>query len=165
MRMFRLLIALALVALTTSTFAADKPLLVVTGKIAKTNSADGKSYTFDYAALSQIQPNIIETTTQWTSKARFKGPLMRDLLKFLGARPDAKTIQVSTLDNYPATIPISDFTKWRVVLAYEQDGKRLTTATKGPLWIMYPIDEDPEHLDTHLIAGRLAWAVNAIDVR
>ena len=165
MRAFRFFVTFLLIALTPAAFSAEKPLLVITGKIAKTNSPDGKSYTFDYAALSQLQPTVIETTTQWTSKAKFKGPLMRDLLKFVGAKADAKTVLVNTLDNYPVTIPVSDFNKWRVVLAYEQDGKRLTVATKGPLWIMYPIDEDPAHLDTHVIAGRLAWAVNAIDVR
>lgn len=40
-------------------------------------------------------------------------------------------------------IPIADFEKLNVILAYRRDGKAMPVRDKGPLWIMYPFDDNP----------------------
>ncbi|HSY26155.1 MAG TPA: molybdopterin-dependent oxidoreductase [Burkholderiaceae bacterium] len=157
------LLLLAIVA--TTAFANDDAILTVSGNIAKSNQPDGKSYVFSFDALRKLPNTTVQTQTTWTTVSDFSGPSIRDLLKAVGASPDAKTVDVKTFDNYPVTIPIADFLKWEVILAHSQDGKRLTLSTRGPLWIIYPVDKYKADLDNNATRSKFAWAVKGLVVR
>lgn len=144
--------------------AGDDEILKVSGNIAKSNQPDKKSYVFSFAELSKLPTTVVHTGTTWTTVSDFTGPRMTEILKAVGARPNAKVIDVKTLDNYPVTIPIADFSRWEVIMAHSQNGKRLTLDTKGPLWIVYPIDKYPSELDNNLTRTKFPWAVKEIVV-
>jgi hypothetical protein len=76
---------------------------------------------------------------------------MRDLLKKVGA--SGTEITAVALNDYKVKIPIADFDKVNVILAYRRDGKAMPVRDKGPLWIMYPFDENPS-LKTDLYFAR-----------
>ncbi|WP_035061135.1 molybdopterin-dependent oxidoreductase [Andreprevotia chitinilytica] len=161
-----LLMALFLVC-ANITRADDAQILVITGKVGNhTRVAAGvKQYVFALNDLLKLPQVSITTTTHWTAKTVFRGPLISDVLAKAGISDTATEVLVNTLDDYPVKIPVADFKKWHVILAVEADGKRLTINNKGPLWVMYPMDDHPAELKNNLTTSRLAWAVNGFVVR
>ena len=157
--------ALALLA-STPALAGDlaKPtgdvVLEVTGQIANTN-ADGKA-DFDMAMLAQLAGRKTVTSTPWYDGAKtFEGPLGSALLEALGAT--GKTLKVTALNDYVSEIPASDFTSYPVILATTVDGEPMSVRDKGPIFIIYPFDENPA-LNNETYYGRSAWQVKSIEV-
>ena len=140
-------------------------ILTVSGRIGRTNTQDGKSYAFTTAELRQLGDVTIRATNRYTRTADFTGPLLRDVLRYVRASPGATAIEVVTLDGYQQTLPISDVRRWDVVLAHTQGGKRLTVATKGPLWIMYPLDQNRAELDNNETTAKLVWSLTGITIK
>lgn len=157
-----LLCQLALIASTA--FAGNNAVLTITGNIEKSNQPDKKSYVFSLQALKQLPHTVVHTKTKWTAESDFAGPTIRDILKAVGAKADAKEVTVQTVDNYPVTIPIADFQKWDVVLAHSLNGKRLPAA-KAPLWVIYPFDAHPAELNNNDTLSKSAWAVKGLIVQ
>lgn len=139
---------------------AGKPILHVTGNIQVKNAGD--SAAFDLKLLEASGVSKLTTSTPWTEgKPKFEGILMRDLLKLVGAK--GETITAIALNDYKVTIPISDFEKYPVLLAYKMNGETLKVREKGPLWIIYPRDEFPE-LDNKPTQGKWVWQIKEIRV-
>lgn len=158
--LFSLLIALT----SLSSFAKDQAMLSITGNITKTNQPDKKSFAFSFDDLNKLPNTVVRTQTIWTPTSDFKGPLMRDILSAVGANTEAKNVEVKCHDNFVVTIPISDFKRWKVILAHSQNAQRLTMSTKGPLWIMYPIDDHKADLNNNLTRPKIAWGVKELRV-
>lgn len=144
-------------------FSEESTILSISGKIAKTNSANG-AYTFKLDELQKLPSTTVNTKTPWSGTASYKGTLVRDLLSFVGASKDAKFVLVNSLDNYRVTIPIEDFSKWRVILAYSKNGKDIPVSDKGPLWLIYPISESPD-ADSNATASKMVWALTTLKVK
>jgi hypothetical protein len=166
MKILRILLITAWITafIAPAAFAGDEAILSLSGNISKSNQPDKKTYVFSFADLSKLPSNVIHTKTPWTAESDFTGPTMLDILKAVGANPNAKEVEVKTLDNYPVTLPISDFAKWNVILAHSQNGKRLKPSTKGPLWVLYPLDQYKAELDNNVTRSKLAWAVKGFIV-
>jgi hypothetical protein len=166
MKKTALSLALVAIGMISSAHAEDANpvLLTVSGKISHTNSPDKKSLTFTYKDLATLGQKTIKATTTYTTDTEFKGTLVRDVLKKAGIDKDAKNITLVGLDGYQTRAPISDYQKWDAVVADTLNGKRLTLATKGPLWLMFPLDAHPEDLKNSVIANQLVWNLVAIKV-
>lgn len=141
--------------------AVERPLLTITGKI---TPAEGKTeFSFDRAALEALGVESIETTTPWhTGKVKFEGVSMAKLMQKVGAT--GKMAVAIALDDYVSNIPIEDFTSYHVILALKRDGKDMAISDKGPLFVIYPYDSDPE-LRSQKYYSRSAWQVKRIDIR
>ena len=162
----RNLLAMALATNSTSSFSlADPAVLKVSGKIIKHNSADGKSYTLTFSELSRLANTTITSSTQYAEKGVFQGPLLRDVLRLVGLAKDASSVDVVAIDEYQRNIPISDFTKWNVILAHTWNGRRLTVENKGPFWVMYPLDQYPKELQNSETSMKLVWSLVGLVVR
>ena len=61
-------------------------------------------------------------------------------------------------------IPIADLAKFNVLLALKRDGEYMPTRDKGPLFIVYPYDSEPE-LKSQLFYSRSAWQVAELIVK
>ncbi|MFQ5774293.1 MAG: molybdopterin-dependent oxidoreductase [Kiloniellaceae bacterium] len=139
----------------------SRPILHVTGKI--TNADGVGAAAFDIAGLRNIGVSRVRTSTPWTKgQPVFEGVLVRDVLNAVGARGD--TVVATALNDYRVEIPVSDFLKYPVILAYKMDGERLKVRDKGPLWIIYPQDEYPE-LRTKKVQSRWVWQVKELVIR
>lgn len=143
---------------------SDQKMLTVSGKIAKTNTPDGK-YVFSLAELNKLGDTTIKSTTRYTEVGDFTGPKIRDILKHVGVKPDAVSVSVVALDGYQQTIPLSDFQKWEVIAAHSLNGKRLPIEAKGPLWIMYPIEKYPGELMNNATTMKLVWSLTGLVVK
>ncbi|WP_240721720.1 molybdopterin-dependent oxidoreductase [Halomonas marinisediminis] len=165
-RFLLLLLALLLVAPAAS-LAAHLPvpqgptLLTVTGEVSHPNVGD--EVHFDRQMLRELPWHLTVTDTPWhDGKRRFEGPLGRTLLEAVGARGEA--LRVTALNGYAATLPVSDLQQHDVIFAMAIDGAPLRIRDHGPLFIIYPFDDNPELLNERVL-NHSVWQVSHIDVR
>lgn len=133
----------------------EKPILKISGKIRVTNTGD--TAVFDRAMIENLGMMVVVTSTPWYDKVvRFEGPLMSKLMGTVGAYGDS--VVATALNDYSTEIGMSDFAKFGVILALKRDGNYLTVRDKGPLFVVYPYDSNPE-LKQQKYYGRSAWQV------
>jgi hypothetical protein len=164
----RLTLALSCVILTAGIALAaalskpeGRPILEISGIIATTNAGDKAQ--FDLAMLEKMPPAKLTTSTAWTEGAPvFEGVLMRDLLAAVGAKGD--TVTAVALNDYKIDIPMADFQKYPVVLAYRMDGQVLKVREKGPLWIVYPQDDFAE-LKNKQTQAKWLWQLKELRIK
>ena len=136
-------------------------ILTVSGKIAHRNGPDAA--TFDAAMLDALPKRTTTASTPWyPQKTQFDGPLGAALLDKVGA--SGAVLKVTALNDYAVEIPVADLRKWPVILATTINGKPISVREKGPIFVIYPFDEEPS-LYNELYFGRSAWQVKSIEVR
>lgn len=165
----RLIAAAALLVaagLSCPTAAAELPeprgevVLTVTGAIDRTN-AEGAAR-FDRAMLRALPATRYRTGTIWTEGTHeFEGVLLGDLLDAVGASGD--TVRATALNEYAITIPVDGEDEDSALVAYEMNGREMSVRNKGPLWIVYPYDSDPD-FRTEMIYARSIWQLETLHV-
>lgn len=144
----------------TTADPAGKPILTVTGKI-KLPNHDGSAI-FDRTMLEGLGMTGFETSTPWyNAPVRFDGVLMSHLLDAVGAYGDRLTAYA--LNDYQTDIPVEDVRRFGAILALKRDGQYMPIRDKGPLFIVYPYDSDPE-LKNQRYYTRSAWQVNRLNI-
>lgn len=157
-RSLALALPLATVGARAALAAESKALLTISGKIA---APDG--IRLDREAIEKLGLVSLETTTPWhNGKVKFEGVPMSALLREVGA--DGTSVQALALNDYSTEIPIDDFKKYGVILALKRDGEYMPVRDKGPLFIVYPYDSDPD-LKSQKFYSRSAWQVKALVVK
>lgn len=128
-----------------------KVLLVVKGAIARTNV--GAEAHLDRERLEAIGITKIVTRTPWTDgDAEFEGVLARDLLQALGAT--GTKARAIAANDYEVTLPLADFRMYDVLLALSINGEVMTLRTKGPIWVIYPENNDLRQMER---SERMIW--------
>ena len=140
---------------------AGKPILTVTGKITA-EAADG-AVSFDREALEALGMVVIETNTPWyKGPVKFEGVPLEKLMTRVGAT--GERVVVVALNDYSSEIPIEDFAKYHAILALKRDGEYMPVRDKGPLFIVYPYDQNPE-LRSQKFYSRSVWQVARLVVK
>ncbi|MFC5586200.1 molybdopterin-dependent oxidoreductase [Nitratireductor kimnyeongensis] len=161
--------AILLFSFVTSAFAQDAALpepqgdviLTIDGNIGATNG-DGVA-DFDLAMLEALKSVKIRTSTPWFDGAvEFEGALLSELMALVKA--SGEEVVVTALNDYQAPVPIADFAAHGTILAYKRDGNYMPISDKGPLFIIYPYDSDPE-INTQKYYSRSVWQVRRFTVR
>jgi hypothetical protein len=137
--------------------------LDVQGKIGKTTDAARKTYHFSDAQLLALPVHAITTSTTWTPRSTFTGPLLADILKTAGAY--GSQVEIHTLDDYTYTIPVADCDRYGVVVAYSMNGRRLKISDFGPLFLIYPRDAFPDELKGASGDSKFVWQIKALIVK
>lgn len=133
-------------------------VLTVSGSVVNPNG-NGKAE-FDMDMLQSLPAVTVETTTPWTEgETSFEGVLVRDVLADAGA--EGSTATAVALNDYQFEVPAADFDQYSVILAYSMNGKQLRIRDKGPLWIVYPIDQHEElkNEETH---SKMVWQLREL---
>lgn len=139
----------------------EKPILTISGNIDTTNK-DGTAQ-FDRAMLEALGMETVETTTPWyKGSVRFEGVSLDRLMKRVGAK--GSRVTVIALNDYSSDIPMDDFSKYNVILALKRDGNYMPVRDKGPLFIIYPFDSNPD-LKSQAFYSRSVWQVAKIVVK
>jgi hypothetical protein len=139
----------------------NKPILEIKGQISIANTPENTAL-FDREMLEKLGVTKVQTSTPWTDgRPVFEGVLMRELLKRVGA--SGHNITAVALNDYKVTLPISDFEKYPIILAYKMDGQVLKVRDKGPLWIIYPQDEFSELRDKS-VHQKWIWQIKEFEV-
>lgn len=137
-----------------------KILLTITGKIKHTN-APGVAQ-FDREMLEELGMVTFETETYWTNGIqKFEGVPGKLLMEAVGVT-EGKLL-IHGLDKYKAKVPVEDLIKHRATVMLKNMGEYLTIAKKGPLWLIYPLDDEQKLLKKQ-INSRSVWQMRAIDV-
>jgi hypothetical protein len=140
---------------------SGKPILSVSGNIAQTNV--GAEAHFDRDMLEALGTVSFETTTPWDKeRVRFEGVPLGRLLDRLGAS-GSRLIAVA-LNDYSAELPVEDARRYDVILALRQNGEYMPVRNRGPLFIVYNFDSDPE-LKSQKFYSRSVWQVAKLEVR
>ncbi|MDR5753935.1 MULTISPECIES: molybdopterin-dependent oxidoreductase [unclassified Caballeronia] len=140
--------------------AAPPLALEVQGKISRTNDASHTVYRISEAELLKLPVHTIVTSTRWTRKSTFTGPLFSDVLKLVGAT--GRTVDFVTLDDYTVSMPANHAEAYGAILAYTMDGKRLEVRDFGPFFLVYPRDAYPSELTGAAADARFVWQVKAL---
>ena len=155
-------IAALLVCVTASLSGgpqAASPLLVVR----HLGGGAPAEVTFTEEQLRAMPQVTIRTRTEFTDGlVEFRGPLARDVLAAANLG-DAKTAHLVASNDYALDVPVSDFTNYDVILAMEANGTKLSRRDKGPIWLMYPLDDHPE-LQDPAYTIRLVWQLVTVEL-
>ena len=118
---------------------------------------------FDMEMLKRIPATEVATHTPWTDGlTRFKGVFTAELLRLVAA--NGTHGEFAALNDYAVKIPFSDFDKYGAIVAYEMNGKPMSRRDKGPLWLIYPMDEQ-DILKTPRYRDRMVWQLRTITVQ
>jgi len=139
-----------------------KPLLTVSGRIGRVNNKATDTFDFTEVQFLKLGSASITTATAWTPTSVFVGPLLLDVMQAAGVT--SGTLMLKTLDDYSAPIPWDDLVRYGVILAHSQDGHRLSNKRWGPLWTIYPRDQNLAALTGPVAESRFIWQVNRIEV-
>jgi len=165
---WRLVAVLILAAIVASPMRAEaqavptgKTILTISGKISSPNK-DG-AVQFDREMLEALGTVSFETKTPWYAEpVKFEGVPLAKLMAAVGA--NGQRITAIALNDYAVDLPMEDTQKYNVILALKRDGAYMPVSDKGPLFIVYPYDSDPE-LKSQKFYSRSAWQVALIEVK
>lgn len=155
--------------MTTATAFADEPLpapegdvvLTVTGAIGRTN-ADGEAR-FDLDMLRALPATTYETSTIWTDGTHvFEGVLLGELLAAVAGGGEA--VRATALNDYAITIPLGEGDEETALIAYHLNGEEMSVRNKGPLWVVYPYDSDPD-FRTETVYAKSIWQLHRLEIR
>lgn len=79
----------------------------------------------------------------------------------MGASGD--TIRAVALNDYAVSIPTADAVEGGPIVAYARNGEEMSIRDKGPLWIIYPFD-DNETYKTEEYYSRSIWQLDRIEL-
>jgi len=144
--------------------ALDAPdsavVLTISGKLRQPNR--GAQAQFDMPMLERLPQLSFSTRTPWYTQARkFTGPLLRDVLAAAGAQ--GTQLRVTALNDYRVDIPMDDAQRNDLLLARLLDDKPMPVRDKGPLFIIYPFDQNAA-LRNALYFSRCVWQLRSIEV-
>jgi hypothetical protein len=155
---------LALLPCLLPVAASAAPLsLDVEGLIGRTNDVDHTVYHISEAELLKLPVHTITTSTTWTPRSTFTGPLLKDVLKLVDARGDG--VELRTIDDYTYTISAKEAERYGAILAYSRNGVRLTVSNFGPLFLIYPRDAYPAELSGSVAEAKFVWQIKAMVVK
>ncbi len=161
------LLAAAFFVLQTPALAASlpkpagEPILAISGNIANTNE-DGVAL-LDREMLESIGSATIRSQTPWYEQpVEFEGVPMQALMDYVGAKGTEVTL--TALNDYQSTVPMTDFEQFGAILAMKRDGQVMPIRDKGPLWLVYPYDSNPD-LNTDKYYSRSVWQIKEMNVQ
>lgn len=133
-------------------------------------TVDGRSIGGGMVELTLEQLRAMPQTTVTTENefvdgpVAYRGPLARDVVALLEAQ-GGQTLTMTAINDFAVEVPMSDVTRYDVILALEADGKTLSRRGKGPIWLMYPISDNPELRGDPVINTRLIWQLIRIEAK
>jgi hypothetical protein len=134
-------------------------ILSVTGAITATNQGDAAA--FDMDMLKAMESATITTNTPWTEAPQvFVGVPLHSLAARLGGA--GASIRATAINDYAVDIPVADLIEGGALLAYLRNGEEMSIRDKGPLWVVYPYDQN-EAYRSESIYARSIWQLDRIE--
>jgi hypothetical protein len=153
MTFFPRLFGVAAITLVPVAALADGVLLTLTH--------EGGTSEFDIAALEALGAEEFSTTTIWTEgEQTFTGVSLLTLLAEAGISDG--TLKATAINDYAVEIPVSDAVVGGPIVAYSLNGEPMSVRDKGPLWIVFPFDSNPQY-QTEVIYSRSIWQLDRLE--
>ena len=137
---------------------ANDRILTIDGK-----TANGRTFRFTRDDLLRLSTKRVSTHTPWhDGVVDFDGVPAQDLMALVGA--NGETAKIVALDDYQVDVPLADFPQYGAIFAYAMNGRPLTVEEKGPLFLVYPYDSNPQ-LATETYYARSIWQIARISIK
>ena len=137
--------------------AAAETILLVRGTI-----KGEQERRFTREEFEAIGMATLTTRTPWNQEpVAFSGIKLSAFLRHVGATK-ARMLRVTALNDYVTTIPVEDVAH-DPILATRRNGKVMAVRDKGPIFVIYPFDQD-KSLNSELYFSRSAWQVKSIEI-
>lgn len=134
-------------------------ILTITGAIGATN-APGALH-LDQAQFAALPQHSITTSTIWTEDTpTFEGVLLKDLIA--AAQAKGGTLHLTALNDYQISMPVADAKDDGPLLAYLMNGEPMSVRDKGPVWLVFPYDQNADYR-TEQTYARSIWQLDRID--
>lgn len=118
---------------------------------------------FSLAELEALGAETLSTTTIWSDGVQeFEGVSLLTLLKHLGVTDG--TLVAKAINDYQIEVPVSDAVEDGPILAFRRNGAPMPVRDKGPLWLVYPYDQNPDYR-SEVIYSRSIWQLERIEIR
>jgi hypothetical protein len=155
------LLAMIAVVFSGATAIGSTVLLTITNPTLPAGPREIRLTEADLKALPQV---TVRTGNEFVSGVpRFVGPLARDVVGLLG-RGHATVAKLTAANDFAVEIDLAEFQQYDVILAMEQDGRPLSRRDKGPIWLIYPMD-DHVNLQDPIYNNRLIWQLVRIELK
>lgn len=152
-----------LIALAGTALLAARPLLAAGRPILSVRNAAGVNTDFDHDGLAALPQDGYAIETPWTEgRHAYAGPLLKTVLAAASAT-EGTSVTLTALNDYAIAIPMSDVTEHKLLLAMTADGVAMSVREKGPLWLLYPLGDEPG-LNVPEYHARMIWQVRSIAV-
>ena len=139
---------------------AGQTVLTVSGAVAAPDQ--GATWSFDMEDLKALPSDSFETATIWTEGVQnFEGVPLTVLLDHVGAT--GNTIRAVALNDYAVSIPVTDAVEGGPIVAYRRNGDEMSVRDKGPLWIIYPFDDNRIYKSEEYYS-RSIWQLDRIEL-
>lgn len=117
--------------------------------------------TLDRSDLSKLTVTSFDTSTIWTDGIHtFTGLSVKTLIDLIGVTNGM--LRATAINNYAIEIPVSDAVTEGPIIAYLMDGKEMSVRDKGPLWVVYPYDSNPDYR-SEVVYSRSIWQLDRIE--
>ncbi|MBT9293001.1 molybdopterin-dependent oxidoreductase [Hyphomicrobiaceae bacterium 22] len=154
---FIVLLLAAVASVGAAGAAEDRVILKIDGKIAGSGDRE-----FTRSQLESLGSGEIRTSTPWHEGVQtFEGVPLDTVMRAVGAQ--GSKVVVVALNQYRTEIPLTDFADYKVLLAMKRGGQYMEVRDKGPLFVIYPFDGNP-NLKSERYYNRSAWQVRSITV-
>ncbi len=128
----------------------------------QTNGGEPKVMNLDLETLRAIGEVTFTTHTIWTEGAQvFTGVPLAEMLRHYGITTG--TIRVYAINDYSVEFPVEEALSNDALIAYERNGAVMSLRDKGPLWLVYPFDDDKRY-QSEVYYSRSIWQMTRIDV-
>jgi len=137
-------------------FASERTLLEINA------SSEGINKKYTLEALLTLPQYDVQTKLPWTQEAHiYSGPYLKDVLQ--SAKVEGGQLTLEALDYYSVSLDFQKIAKFNPILALKKDGKALTIRSKGPIWLILPIDDYPQ-LNAAIYNDYMVWHLVKISV-
>ncbi|WP_157822361.1 molybdopterin-binding oxidoreductase [Psychromonas sp. Urea-02u-13] len=124
--------------------------------------SQGVNEQYTLSQLLQLPQHEIRTNIPWTNKTHtYSGPYLEDVLAL--ANVSGQWLTMYALDRYQIDFNFNRIKKYKPILALSVDRKKLTIRTKGPIWVILPMDDYAE-LDAAVYHDFMVWQLVKINV-
>lgn len=145
---------------TTLVFAsvalAEEAILTVNSVV------DGRSVSFTYEELLALPQTEFRTGTIWTSDVdSYAGPSLVAVLD--AAEMPLDNLRIYAINDYNVELPTDRISADAPVLALQVNGRPFSIREKGPIWLLFPFDDDDSYrTEDHFALS--VWQLQQIDV-
>lgn len=120
--------------------------------------------TIEEEELMALPQHVVRTSNEFVDgETEFEGPLARDVVAVIG-RGSARIARMIASNDYAAEVDLQEFEQYEVIFAHSMNGDRLSRRERGPLWVIYPMDDHSELQDPSY-NNRLVWQLVRVELR
>lgn len=112
--------------------------------------------------LAMPQTTVVTKNDYVDEATTFQGPSLRSVLEEMDVARGA-TLKMVALNDFSSEVPAADAFEYDVILAVLLNGETMSVRDKGPIWVIYPMDGNPE-LHDEIYNDRLVWQLKSISV-